>query len=66
MLILLMYALFQRFGAAFELSSKESLDKFETILKRLGSKNNDTESKEELRPKDLTILKRLHFSTESQ
>ena len=61
-----MYAQFQRFGAAFELSSKESLDEFEAILKRLGSKNNNTESKEELRSKDLTVLRSLHFSTESQ
>ena len=48
------YVQFQRYGAAFEVSRKESLDEFEAILKSLGSKSNDPESKEELRPKDLT------------
>ena len=39
---------FQRFGAAIKLLSKESPDEFESILKRLGSKTNDPESKRRL------------------
>ena len=39
------YVQSQRFGAAIELLSKESPDEFESILKRLGSKTNDPDSK---------------------
>ena len=39
------YVQSQQFGAAIKLLSKESPDEFESILKRLGSKTNDPESK---------------------
>ena len=42
------YVQFQRFGAAIKLLSKESPDEFESILKRLGSKTNDPDSKRRL------------------
>ena len=42
------YVQSQRFGAAIKLLSKESPDEFESILKRLGSKTNDPDSKHRL------------------
>ena len=42
------YVQSQRFGAAIKLLSKESPDEFESILKRLGSKTNDPDSKRRL------------------
>ena len=42
------YVQSQRFGAAIELLSNESSDEFESILKRIGSKTNDPDSKRRL------------------